>query len=114
MILRVTSSKISRYGIMTIQLLAMLTADHHLLKCGIVVHLVNLRHPFLPPLLMCISCLNPRDGSMSPSSLHVMLTGILRARLQDNDGVQINVHLKCTLDHEDYTSLRFPFTLPYA
>ena len=41
------SSRMFRRGIMAIQLLAMLTTDHHLLKCGIVVHLVNLRHPFL-------------------------------------------------------------------
>ena len=35
----------SRYGIMANQLLATLTTDHHLLKCEIVVYLVNLRHP---------------------------------------------------------------------
>ena len=46
MIPRVTSSKVSRYGIMAIQLLATLTTVHHLLKCEIVVHLVNLRHLF--------------------------------------------------------------------
>ena len=43
-----------------------------------------------------------------------MLAGFLRARRQDKDGVQLNVHLKCNLDREDYTSLRYPFTLPYA
>ena len=42
------------------------------------------------------------------------LAGILRARRQDKDGVQINVHLKYNLDREDCTSLRFPFILPYA
>ena len=36
-----------RYGIVETQLLATLTTVHHLLKCGIVVHLVNLRRPFL-------------------------------------------------------------------
>ena len=36
-----------RRGIMAIQLLATLTIDYHLLKCGIIVYLVNLRHPFL-------------------------------------------------------------------
>ena len=41
------SSKMSRYGIMAIQPLATLTTAHHLLKREIVVHLVNLRHPFL-------------------------------------------------------------------
>ena len=66
--LRVTFPKVYRYGIMATQLLATLTIVYHLLKCGIIVHLVNLRHPFLPPLLMCISCLNPRDGSMSHSA----------------------------------------------
>ena len=45
--LRVTVPKVSRCGIMATQLLATLTTDYHLLKCGIVVHLVNLRHPFL-------------------------------------------------------------------
>ena len=40
-------SRMFRRGIMAIQLLAMLTTVYHLLKCGIVVHLVNLRHPFL-------------------------------------------------------------------
>ena len=65
--LRVTVSKVSRCGIMATQLLATLTTDYHLLKREIVVYLVNLRHPFLPPLLMCISCLDPKDGSMSHS-----------------------------------------------
>ena len=54
MIVWVTSSKMSRYGIMAIQLLATLTTDHHLLKCGIVVYLVNLRHLFHSiPLEVC-------------------------------------------------------------
>ena len=47
-----------------------------------------------------------------PFPLAVMLAGVLRAKRQDKDGVQINVHLKCNLDREDYTSLRSPFTLP--
>ena len=45
--LRVTIPKMPRYGIMATQLLATLTTDYHLLKREIVVHLVNLRHPFL-------------------------------------------------------------------
>ena len=45
--LRVTVPKVSRCGIMAIQLLATLTIVYHLLRCGIVVYLVNLRHPFL-------------------------------------------------------------------
>ena len=65
--LRVTIPRMPRCGIMATQLLATLTIDYHLLKREIVVYLVNLRHPFLPPLLMCISCLNPRDGPMSHS-----------------------------------------------
>ena len=40
--LGVTFPKVYRYGIMATQLLATLTNDHHLLKCGIVVYLVNL------------------------------------------------------------------------
>ena len=36
-----------RRGIMATQLLATLTIVYHLLRCGIVVHLVNLRHLFL-------------------------------------------------------------------
>ena len=35
-----------RRGIMATQLLATWTIVYHLLKCGIVVHLENLRHPF--------------------------------------------------------------------
>ena len=89
---------------------------------------------YTPFLWMYVSWLSSRDVSMSHSVswasvarfskdrffqglsflLIVMLVGVLRTRRQDNDDVQINVHLKCTLDHEDYTSLRFPFTLPYA
>ena len=40
-----------RRGIMAIQLLTTLTIDYHLLKCGIIVYLVNLRHPFFSTLL---------------------------------------------------------------
>ena len=43
-----------------------------------------------------------------------MLVGVPGAGHQDNDGDQINTLMECTLDREDYTSLRFPFTLPYA
>ena len=42
--LRVTIPKVSRCGIMATQLLATLTIVCHLLRYGIVVHLVNLRH----------------------------------------------------------------------
>ena len=44
---QVTFPKVPRYGIVATQLLATLTIIYHLLKCGIIVHLVNLRHPFL-------------------------------------------------------------------
>ena len=44
---RVTFSEVSCYGIMATQFLAMLTTIQHPLKCGIVVYLVNLHHPFL-------------------------------------------------------------------
>ena len=47
MILRVTFPKVHHYGIMATQLLATLAIVYHLLRCGIVVYLVNLRHPFL-------------------------------------------------------------------
>ena len=46
MVPRVTFPKMSHYGIIAIQLLAMLTTIHHLLKCEVVAYLVNLRHPF--------------------------------------------------------------------
>ena len=36
-----------RRGIMATQLLATLTIVYHLPRCGIVVYLVNLRHPLL-------------------------------------------------------------------
>ena len=131
--LQVTFPKVHRYGIMATQLLATWTIVYHPLKCGIVVYLVNLVTCSAPSLQRYASSLSTRDVAMSfrelilsgsifersvllesPSSLHVMLTGFLRARRQDKDGVQINVHLKCNLDREDCTSLHFPFILPYA
>ena len=43
-----------RYGIMAIQLLATLTTDHHILKSGVVVYLVNLCHLLHPiPMDVC-------------------------------------------------------------
>ena len=45
----------SRYGIMTTQLLATLTTVHHLLKREIVAYLVNLHHLFyFIPLHVCL------------------------------------------------------------
>ena len=62
-----------------------------------------------------VSCSILRRSTLLESpSLQAMLAGFLRARRQGKDGVQINVHLKCNLDREDCTSLRFPFILPYA
>ena len=43
-----------------------------------------------------------------------MITGVLRTRCRDKDGDRNNVPMKCNLDREDYTSLRFPLILPYA
>ena len=115
-----------RRGIMATQLLATWTIVYHLLKCGIVVHLVNLRHPFLSTPLDVYLVSQPERWSyvsfrelilscsifeeIDPSRVffpHVMLTGILRARLQDNDGDRINALMKCTLDREDYTSCTY-------
>ena len=48
-----------------------------------------------------------------PFLLVVMLDGVLKARRRDKDEDQINTLMKCTLDREYYTSLRFPFVLPY-
>ena len=61
------SSRMFRRGIMAIQLLATLTIDYHLLKCGIIVYLVNLRHPFLSTPLDVYLVSQPKDGSMSHS-----------------------------------------------
>ena len=132
--LRVTFPKVHHYGIMAIQLLAMLTTDHHILKSGIVVYLLNLCHLlysipmdvcFAPQLERCcyvsfreliLSCstFDKNDSfRVFPSSV-VMIAGVLRARLRDKDGDRINALIKCTLDCEDCASLRFPFILPYA
>ena len=71
MIARVTSSKMSRYGIMAIQLLAMLTTIHHPLKCGIVVYLVNLRHLFHS--IPLDECFVYQLGRCSYLSLHELI-----------------------------------------
>ena len=113
--LRVTVSKVSRCGIMATQLLATLTTVHHLLRCGIVVYLVNPRHlfhsiplevcfvsqlerccyvPFRELILSC-SILEKINSSRVFLPLVVMIAGVLKARLRDNDGGWINVHLKC-------------------
>ena len=116
---------------MATQLLATLTTVHHPLKCGIVVYLASPSSSVSFHPSWCVSRVSTREMVLclipwvvrssrrstlleSPSSLHVMLAGFLRARLRDNDGDRINVHSKCNLDREDYTSLRFPFILPYA
>ena len=121
MILRVTSSKMSRYGIMAIQLLATLSTVHHLFKCEIAVYIVNLPRPFHPiPLDVCFvsqptRCINVSlrelilscsvfekiDPSRVSFPLVVMSVGVPGARLRDNDGDQINNLMKCNLDRED-------------
>ena len=110
-----------RRGIMATQLLATLTIVYHLLKREIVVYLVNLRHPSLstpldvylvsqPERWFYVSFRELFDLQEEPFfqglsfPLIVMLVGVLRARLRENDGEQINVQLKCNLDREDYTS----------
>ena len=67
MILRVTFPKVHHYGIMATQLLATWAIVYHLLKREIVVHLVNLRHPFLSTPLDVYLVSHPRDGSKSHS-----------------------------------------------
>ena len=119
---------------MATQLLAMLTIVYHLFKCGIVVYLVNLHHLFhsflldvcfvsqlkrccyvsFRELILSCSTFEKKDSFGVFLPLVVMIVGLLRARLRENDGEQINVQLKCNLDREDCTSLRSPFTLPYA
>ena len=133
--LRVTFPKVHHYGIMATQLLATLTTGHHILKSGIVVYLVNLCHLLhsiplevcfisqleryfnvpLPELIMSCSTFNKIDPSrVFLFPLILMLVGVPGARHQDNDGDQIHTLMECTLDCEDYTSLRFPFVLPYT
>ena len=89
---------------METQLLATLTTVHHLLKCGIVVYLVNPRHLFhsipldvcfvsrlerccyvsFPELILSCSTFNKIDPfRLFPYPLIVMLAGVLRARRQD-------------------------------
>ena len=52
-----------RRGIMATQLLATLTIVYHLLRCGIVVYLANLRHPFLSTPLDGYLVSQPESGS---------------------------------------------------
>ena len=126
------SSRMFRRGIMATQLLATLTIVYHLLRCGIVVYLVNLRHLLHSiPMDVCLvsqlerGCyVSFRELILSCSFLRrlillefsfpllVMLVGVLRERLRDNDGDQINALMKCTLDREDYTSCVSPSLYP--
>ena len=124
----------SHYGIMATQFLAMLTTVHHHLKCGIVVYLANLRHPFHSiPLDVCFVCQLERcfnvslrelilscstfekiDPSRVPfsSRCHVGWSSQSKTSRQDDD--RIKVLMKCNLDREDCASLHSPFTLAYA
>ena len=123
-----------RYGIMAIQLLATLTTVYHILKAGIVVYLASPRHLshsissdvcFVSQLERCdnvssheliLSCsvFEKIDSSrvFLSSSRHVSWSSQSKTSRQDDD--RIKVLMKCNLDREDYTSLRFPFILPYA
>ena len=83
---------------------------------------------FFPPLLMCVLCLNPRDGSMShsmscsifekidssrvffSSRCHVGWSSQSKTTRQDGDW--INVHLKCNLGREDCVSCISPSFYP--
>ena len=119
------SSKMSHYGIMATQLLAMSTTVHHLLKGEIVVYLVNLRHLLhsipldvcsmsqlercfnasLHELILSCSIFEKIDPSrVFPFPLVVLSVGVLRARHRDKDGDRINVLTKCNLDREDHVS----------
>ena len=101
-----------RYGIVATQLLATLTIVYHLLKCGIVAYLVNLRHVFhsipldvffvsqlescfsvsLHELILSCSIFDKIDPSrVFLFPLIVMLVGVLGARHRDNDGDRITV-----------------------
>ena len=134
MILRVTSSKMSHYGIMATHLLATLTTDRHILKSGIVVYLASPRHLshsissdvcFVSQLERCVnvsshelilgcSVFEKIDSSrvFLSSSCHVSWSSQSKTTRQDGD--RFNVLMKCHLDHEDYVSLHSPFILPYA
>ena len=128
--LRVTVPKVSRCGIMATQLLATLTTVHHLLKCGIVVYLVNLHHLFHSiPLEVCfvsqlerccyvsfreliLSCstFEKIDPSRVPfsSRCHVGWSSQSKTSRQDDD--RIKVLMKCNLDREDCASFVSPLS----
>ena len=132
--LRVTFPKVYRYGIKATQLLATWTIVHHLLRCGIVVYLVNLRHPFHSiPLDVCfvsqlerccyvsfreliLSCstFEKIDPSRVPFSSRCHVGWSFQSKTSRQDDDRIKVLMKCNLDREDCASLRPPFTLPYA
>ena len=134
MIPRVTSFKMSRYGIMATQLLATLTIVYHLLKSGIIVHLVNLRHPFLSTpldvylvsqperwfyvlfreLILSCSILEEIDPSRVSFFPPYHVDRISQSKTSRQWWWSNQRSLKCNLDGEDCTSLRFPFILPYA
>ena len=91
---------------MATQILATLTTIHHLLRCDIVVYLVNLRHLFHSiPLDVCFvshlerccyvlfcelivgcSIFEKIDSSRVSFLCVIVLDGVLRARHRDKDG----------------------------
>ena len=127
---RVTSSKMSRYGIMAIQLLATLTTVYHILKSGIVVYLPSPHHLshsisldvcFVSQLERCdnvssheliLSCsvFEKIDSSrvFLSSSRHVSWSSQSKTPRQDDD--RIKVLMKCNLDREDCASFMSPLS----
>ena len=116
------SSRMFRRGIMAIQLLATLTIVYHLLRCGIVVHLVNFRHPFLSTpldvypvsqperccyvsfreLILSCSTFEKIDPSrVFPFFLLSCWMKISKARRQDRFEAMSQQLLEGRMDHED-------------
>ena len=128
------SSRMFHRGIMATQLLATLTIVYHLLRCGIVVYLANPRHLshsissdlcFVSQLERCVnvsshelilscSIFEKIDHSRVSFFSRCHVGRISQSKTSRQDGDRINAFMKCTLDREDYTSLRFPFILPYT
>ena len=76
---RVTSSKMSRYGIMATQLLATMTTIHHPLKGRIVVYLVNPHH--LSSFIVVARCVaRILDTDVGKTLMIVEMLKFLRAR----------------------------------
>ena len=120
----------SRYGIMAIQLLAMLTTVRHLLKCGLVVYLASPRHLFHSiPLDRCFVsqlnemflCLTPWvhlecsifeeiDSCRVPPIVFVLDKDLEGKDVKINVMQGINVLTKCNLDREDCVGFVSPLS----